>query len=175
MDGASGRLQGTPELPGNYTIVIKARDGRGGECRQDFTLRVADSVLPAVTLDAPAGKVRGALRLAGGVVRGTREVLRVEVRLDGGEWRVAALNSTWSLTVDSGKLRDGEHVVEVRAYDGWENSTTVKGTFEVDNSKVIQTGGMDLGAGLALAGAIGIAVVAAGAFVLARRRKNAHK
>ena len=172
IDKSSGLLRGTPELAGNYSLMIKVQDGRGGEGRQELSLRVADSVAPTLTLDSPAGKVRGAVRLAGNVVRGSREVLRIEVRLNGGEWREARFNSSWNLTVDTGKLRDGEHSVQVRAYDGWEYSPTVSGILDVDNSKDIQTGAIGPGAGLLIAVAIAAAAAAAAAVVLLRRRKG---
>lgn len=175
IESGSGRLYGTPELAGNSTVMVKVLDGRGGVGRQAFTLRVADSLPAAVTLDRPAGKARGSILLSGAIGRGTRDVLRVEVRLDGGAWREAAFGQSWNQTVDTGKLRDGEHTVEVRAYDGWEYSTTVSGVLEVDNSKSIRTGGIGPGTGLLIAGAVAAAAAAAVVFVLVRRRRPAHK
>ena len=170
LDGESGRLQGTPELSGNYTVRIGVRDGRGGEGRQEFLLRVGDSVPPAVTLDAPAGKVRGSLRLTGAVARGTRDVLRVELRLDGGPWREAALNGSWELLVDTNRLLDGGHTVEVRAYDGWEYSPTARGTLEIDNSSVIRVAPPGQGLVMAMAAVLAAVAVAAAAMLMWRRR-----
>jgi hypothetical protein len=171
LDPAGGRLSGTPAQAGNFTVVVAVSDGRGGAGRQEFTLKVADSVPPSVSLDAPAGKVRGAIGLGGAVTRGTREVVSVEVRLDGGQWRPVAFNSTWSMSLDTRGLRTGDHIVEARAYDGLEYSTMAGAMLEVDNSGDIRTGGAGPGALALVAAAAACALAAAGAAALVWRRK----
>jgi hypothetical protein len=172
IDAASGRLAGVPEAAGSVAVAVLVRDGRGGEGRQEFTILVAPSVPPSVTFSPPDGKLRGAAELSGSVGRGTRGVVRVEVRVDGGQWREATFNGTWNLTLETGRLRDGAHLVEVRAYDGREYSRTVNGTIEVDNSAVVQAGGLGAISPVLLLGAVAAAVIAAAGAVVALRKRR---
>jgi hypothetical protein len=171
IDASTGRLSGTPDAGGTFSVAVLVRDGRGGEGRQDFTLTVAESVPPSVTFPTPGTRLRGAAALSGTVVRGTHAVTRVEVRLDGGSWREAAHNGVWNLTLDTGRLRDGAHLVEVRAYDGREYSRTVNGTIEVDNSKTVQAGGISAGPAMVAVG-LAVAVAAAAGVVVAMRKRR---
>jgi hypothetical protein len=124
-----------------------------------------------VTFSTPGTRLRGAAALSGTVVRGTHAVARVEVRLDGGSWREAAHNGVWNLTLDTVRLRDGAHQLEVRAYDGREYSRTVNGTIEVDNSKTVQAGGISAGPVMVAVG-LAVAVAAAAGVVVAMRRRR---
>jgi hypothetical protein len=173
IDSATGTISGTPEAAGNYSILLRVQDGRGAEGTQEFRLRVADSIRPSVTVTypPPAGKLKGTVTMAGTVARGTRMVVLVEFRIDSGDWRAASFNSSWNATLDTSRLKDGRHTLEVRAQDGREYSDSAQVVFDVDNSAQIEL----KGTGFVLT-LVTVAVLAAGAGAGAllwwRKRRN---
>ena len=170
VNPASGLISGTPPLAGNFTMALKVSDGRGGEGKQEYTLAVADSVKPLVRLSAPSPgeKLRGTLTVTGLVLNGTRQAVRVEVRLDLGSWTNATGDGAWSFSLVTTKLKDGRHTIEARAYDGWEYSDSARMEVEVDNSAVISLSGTGTILLAALAGAV-CAGAGAGAFLWRKR------
>ena len=156
------------DIAGNFTVAVKVSDGNGGEARQEFTLAVRPFVRPRVGITAPvAGKtISGKYIFAGAASPGSLPVTTVQVRLDSGEWRDATGNATWGLSLDTTRLKDGQHLLEARASDGTTLSDTVSVRFTVDNG----TGG-DATAVLRVIGAVLmiIAVAGAAAYILLRR------
>ncbi|NIP37450.1 MAG: hypothetical protein GWN18_21015, partial [Thermoplasmata archaeon] len=63
------------------------------------------------------------------------DVVKVEVRIDGGAWMEADGTSSWSYEIDTKKMEEGNHTVEVRSFDGDKYSDPVEVTFEVDHDK----------------------------------------
>jgi len=167
----AGRLSWTPAGAGNFTVVINATDGRGGATLQQFTLAVAAATRPIVVVSFPSQgqSVEGKAAFSGTVQAGTHPVERVEARIDGGGWLAAAGNSTWKLTVDTGKLKVGSHALDVRAFDGtgWSEPVTV--AFRVERSGGGQEGGLPMMMILVLVVVV-IAVVGVAAAVALRRK-----
>jgi hypothetical protein len=145
IDGLTGRIVWTPGSgdTGNVSAAIKVTDWKGGETRQEFVLTVHPFVKAKMTVSQPLpGKpVSGRYIFAGSVERGTLDVLGVQLRIDSGEWMNATGNSTWGLAIDTGRLGEGEHTLQVRACDASGFSDTVSVRFRVDNP---QTGAGDM-------------------------------
>ena len=92
---------------------------------------------PSVEILRPIGgaKISGKVDVSGLVVKGTRDVVGVQAKVDGGNWEGASGNSTWIFRLDTMKLKNGAHVVQARAFDGTDYSDVVNRTFSVDNQK----------------------------------------
>jgi len=169
FDNATGELGWTPTAPGNFTVRINVSDGRGGFAQQEFTITVKDRVKAKVEFTVPAGgqKVKGKLAVAGKAMKGTLEVIGIQLRIDTGEWMNASGNSIWSYTLDTTRLKNGRHTLQARAFDGLDYSDTVNRTITVDNQKAASKGFIPGFAGIV------VPIAAAAAFILLGRRRKA--
>jgi hypothetical protein len=122
VDRSTGRLDWTPgwEASGNFSVVLIVSDGKGGEARQEFSIKVTPFKTASVTIIQPRFNqaVSGNFLFTGRVARGTLNVTSVQARIDSGDWQNATGNDSWGLRFDTRKLADGAHTLEVRAYDG---------------------------------------------------------
>lgn len=169
IDDATGKVAWTPSSTGDFTVRIKVSDGRGGEAVQEFTVHVTAKVAPQVIITAPAEgrSVKGKVMITGTVTKGTLAIEAVQYRVDSGEWMNATVITGWQFIIDTTKLKDGTHTVEVRAYDGAGYSDTASRTIKVDNRP--SGGGGFVSAMDALVALALFATV--GALIYIRRRK----
>ncbi len=120
--------------PGDHTIQVRAWD-IGTFTERSITFVVDQP--PSVTVNNPVDDVVYSQRLD---IHGTAEddlgILKVEFRIDGGEWMVADGTDGWSYTIDTRNLDDGTHTLECRAFDMYTSSRTVTVEFNVDNPEV---------------------------------------
>ncbi len=135
VDAGSGNVTWVPKSTGNHTCVLKATDGRGGMARQGFTISVLDALKPSIRPIRPSlgETLKGKVLFSGSVIKGTREVLSVQLRIDGLDWRNATGTGNWSIRVETANLKNGVHTFELRAFDGVEFSDTVTMRFKVEN------------------------------------------
>ena len=120
---------------------------------------------PSVEILRPieGAKVSGKVDVAGLVVKGTRDVVKVQTSVDGGEWTDATGNASWTFKWDTTKLKNGAHVLSARAFDGTEYSDPVNRTFSVDNKPQTSSKGF-------IPGLEGLMVVAVMALILMTSR-----
>jgi len=125
---------------------------------------------PSVEILRPieGAKVSGKVDVSGLVVKGTRDVVKVQVSLDGGEWTDASGNASWTFKWDTTKVKNGPHILSARAFDGTDYSDPASRTFSVDNKAQTSSKGF-------IPGLEGLMVVAVMALILAtsqfRRKK----
>jgi len=149
LDPASARLSWVP-APGEeglHNVTARVSDGRGGLDEQAFTINVTGLPVepppPPPPPDLPPGcgiqypangtVVRGVIVVRGSALNGTRPVVLVRVRLDGGDWTVAGGLWDWTLRLDTASLRNGRHRLEARSSDGLLNSSVAAVDFTVNN------------------------------------------
>jgi hypothetical protein len=154
-----------------YHFRARAQDRAGN--LEDFPATVDNAITvklpePAVTIVKPVeNKELAGKTTATGTcqkVADGRNVTRVEWRVDNGTWTATDGTINWSLTLDTTKLRDGKHTLQVRTYDGKHYSAVVERQFRVKNAK--PSGFIPADGALLLVG--GMAV---GLALIARRRK----
>ncbi|MEM4730123.1 MAG: putative Ig domain-containing protein [Thermoplasmata archaeon] len=169
LDNSTGQLIWVPDETGNFSVRLLASDGRGGEALQEFVVHVADKVLPIVEFIKPAEgqRVTGRMNVSGKTVRGTLEVVRVQIRIDSGDWLEASGNHSWSCTVDTTELKNGRHTIQARAYDGYDFSLPVNRTIIVDNPA--ERGGVNLWLGAVL---VLLAAASAAVLLWGKRHKS---
>ncbi|RLF47568.1 MAG: hypothetical protein DRN29_02100, partial [Thermoplasmata archaeon] len=68
-------------------------------------------------------------------VDGNESIAKVEIRIDGQQWKNVAGKTNWSYELDTKKLENGEHVIEARCYDGITYSNIVSIKINVQNEK----------------------------------------
>lgn len=135
IEPTTGWISWTPGVDeaGNFTVVVKVVDGKGGEARQEYQLQVRPPVKPRVLIirPPPGGSVTGDFTFSGRVEGSDLPVLGVRVKVDSGEWMNATGNSSWGLRFDTTALGGGIHTLRVRAYDATGFSDTATITFRV--------------------------------------------
>jgi len=163
INASSGMVEWMPAATGDFNVTIKVSDGRGGEGFQEYMLRVREYARAKVEILEPrAGRtVSGRVTIEGRATGGTLGVGHVEVRIDSGDWVQAEGNSTWFFKLDTTRLADGGHRLGVRAFDGYAYSEEATREFNVRNAGIEYP---------LILGAVIIALVAAAAAILKRRR-----
>jgi hypothetical protein len=140
VNATTGRVAWTPAAAGNFTVTLAVSDGKGGQALQEFTIRVNPApviVKPTAGFITPSGgeKVKGDLTVTGVALKGSYNVTSVQYRIDSGPWMNATGSPGWQFTLDTKALKNGNHTIEVRAFDGTNYSDTVSRTISVDNQK----------------------------------------
>ncbi|MGQ9583137.1 MAG: Ig-like domain-containing protein [Thermoplasmatota archaeon] len=77
--------------------------------------------------------VRGRVRVMGAASRTGSSILQVELRVDDGRWVLAAGTSSWEYFWDTARVKNGWHVITVRAFDGMDYSLEESVKLRVDN------------------------------------------
>ena len=178
IDSNSGQLQWVPSAGdvGNHTIIVQVSDGRGGVDVQIFTVSVSPRPVPpapekpqcAIEYPINGSKVGGRIIIRGTAINGTLPLTIIQVRIDGGDWMTAVGLKNWILTINLGKLKNGGHTIEARAFDGSLYSETASVQFSVANPEPsVSSGGNPF-----CLPAVIIAVVAGLAILLVLRRKK---
>ena len=140
LNATTWELLWTPTEAGNFTVTVRAHDGKGGVDVQTFSVHVRPKPIPPPPTP-PSGsiisitngtKVTAATTVQGTTTAGTHPVQLVQVRVDEGEWANATGTTEWSYRLDPTDLAIGSHHLSVRAYDGtsWSNLTGVDFTVE---------------------------------------------
>jgi hypothetical protein len=179
LEWEDGKYTGSFSCPGflttddelfMYGIIVYLEEG------DDFDAAKAakiESVSPVPPNPAPVATIvepMEAEALGGKIkIKGTSsddsDVTKVEVRIDGGAWMEADGTSSWTYEVDTSKMEEGNHTVEVRSYDGEKYSDVTTVTFEVDHDKAPEKDD-EPGFGLAL-----VTLSLLGAAMFLRRRR----
>lgn len=139
LNWSDGSYRGSIDLPDFLTRsaevfvygVLDLGDGPAVALRGGLT-PLMENLAPTVEVYAPvAGESYWGKIVCAGRSSDDRSVARVEARLDGGEWERVSGTTMWTFDVDTGRLAEGSHTLEVRAYDGYLFSETVPVAFDV--------------------------------------------
>ncbi len=164
----------TTLLPnGTIIVTFQAIDNAHAtfETRSYIVANPFVDVVPTVDFLTPSSGsyLRGTVTLAGSVSDPDTPVATVEYRIGQGPWTAATIQgTTWTATLDTAGLPDGPVIIELRAFDGYNYSSSSFVTVNVDNG-VVAEAGLPLET-LALA-VLALAAVAGIAFVLLKRRR----
>ena len=161
----------------NYSFKVRALDNAGNQqVYQDApgaSISVRPYYVPMVSVISPkeAAKVGGAITITGRAYHpdDRRSVLRVQVRVDDGDWVTALGTLDWKYKLDTGKLSDGTHTVHVMAYDGERYSSEQDLNLTVSNVKQgTELPWMFIGIAVVIIAAAAVA----GIFVATRRKRS---
>ena len=124
VNTSTGRIFGTPTVPGSFNINLSAANSNGtGTAILGLTL--VDATPPAVAITAPSN---GAT-VAGTVnVTGTSSdnvlVSSVAISVDGGTYSIATGTANWSFNLNTLSLANGAHTFQAEAWDTSSNTST---------------------------------------------------
>ena len=177
VNGTTGKVSWRPNATGNFTVTVRATDVKGGFTDQTFIIEVLAKppvIQKPPTLSVSSSinntKVKKAITIQGTAGVGSRPVTSVQFSIDGGPWQDATGTENWSFTVDTSKLKNGQHAVTVRAYDGTSYSEETLLNIEVDNPAKAEAAGFPY---WILAVVVLILAIVGAAVFMGRRKKVA--
>jgi hypothetical protein len=161
---------------GVHNITVRVSDGEFTVSRT-FQLTVK-TIGPTVTIDNPgAGPFKGTITITGTATGGSQSISKVWVKVDNGDWIQADGTTSWSFTINTKDLANGDHKVYAKSNDGSTDSSTKEITITVDNPKNGGNGGngdggMDFMLILAVIIIVVIVVIVAVALAMKGRSKT---
>jgi hypothetical protein len=145
---------------GTHTMEVRAWDGN--QWSDPVSVEFEVDQLPEVTISSPdAGATFKKNFELNGTATDDAQVMRVEYRIDGGDWQTATGTDAWSQTMKVKDLKKGEHTLDVRAYDGTQYSDPESVAFKIKKEEKKSPG---FGTALVVLGLLG-------AMMLAKRRR----
>ena len=129
---------------GNYTIntTIEYTDENGTIYPQ---INISKSILvkpnqpPTIEISHPleGATVSGTVTISGKASDpdGNETLVRMEIRIDSGNWKNATGTTSWSYDWNTKKTSNGNHTIEVRAWDGINYSSIDSIVLNVQNKK----------------------------------------
>ncbi len=144
VGAATGKVSWTPTAPGVFPVILRVSDGIGGEAIQEFSVMVPEAPVvarPSVGILSPSEgqDLKGNVTASGLAEKGGRDVTLVQARIDSGEWMNASGTRGWQFTLDTTRLQNGRHTIQVRAFDGTNYSDPASRTVNVDNTPPSKT------------------------------------
>jgi sugar lactone lactonase YvrE len=181
IGNASGLVRWTPEArqAGANEVAVRVSNPQLS-ATQTFNVTVGEhaGVMPTITIAEPApnATVRGTVWLRGIAYAGVGSVELVEVSLDGsGRWEPATGKSAWAYRLDTTRLSNGPHQVNLRVRNTPGDTAQANLTINVDNPRSGTAGatitifGLGLWLWITLI-VIVIAVVGVAAYAATRKR-----
>jgi hypothetical protein len=133
---------------GNHKVEVKVMDGKGGFADQVFTVTVqnlATIVKPRCIIDSILGNtLKGKVMIEGTSIPVGSPITLVQLRVDNGDWHSTTGQNSWKYELDTTKLKNGIHLIEVRAFDGANYSDITPVSVIVDNPPIQVSPGNDL-------------------------------
>ena len=122
-----------------YYYVVRAINavGEGPQSNEAFArLIVIPNQLPVCMLitPIPGSVISGNYEVIGTASDPDGSVKYVQIRLDGGSWAEVTGNTSWTYTVNTMNTFDGQHSIQVRAFDGVDYSPIVGVSVTVRNA-----------------------------------------
>lgn len=146
---------------GTYWIKVIATDGiNTGSNISRFSL-INISFTINITSPYKDKVVSGIINISGKAYTIGGNIKKVEIKIDDEEWQVANGTTNWYFILDTSSLKNGEHSIYVRAYDGENYSHIVSTRMDVKNKIGKGTPGFEI-----------IAMVGATLIVIFLRRKK---
>ncbi|MEM1513326.1 MAG: PKD domain-containing protein [Candidatus Thermoplasmatota archaeon] len=120
--------------PGNYTARLKIIDDKGASSDVTITILVLNRP-PSVRIISPKNgeTVRKNFLVYGEGEDVDGNIFLVEIRVDGGEWKIANGTTKWNYSLE---LSKGEHIIEARSYDGVNYSEVFSIKIKVEDKKI---------------------------------------
>jgi len=123
LNAMNKTLEGTPTDGdvGRYQVNCSVDDGEGGHAWLEFHLTVIDvNHPPTIEIRYPEDgmRFRSPFEVSGRATDDGNEIEWVQVQIDTEEWIMAAGTSQWSVEIDTKGMSPGIHRINVKAFDG---------------------------------------------------------
>ena len=135
INNTTGKLDWTPNVnqSGVFKVRIRITDSLGNELDQDLDITVWKESVLSVLTSIDNETVKGKIIVSGTINKDWRNILRIEYRLDDGDWTKATGILDWNFTIDTKGLNNGRHRLEIRAVGENGTITDYQGEFTVEN------------------------------------------
>lgn len=113
-------FSGEKNFFGEEEITIKVSDSEY-EISQKLKVKVNPvNDLPSVEINSPKNneKVSGTIKIEGIAKDVDSTIQKVEIKIDGGEWKDVEVKENWQYELNTNDLANGEHTIAVRVFDG---------------------------------------------------------
>ena len=114
---------------GEHTITLRVQDDLGAYSNPitlalSVRTEIVGNTVPQVEIIGPGQDedVSEKFKVKGTASDEDGTVTKVELSVDGGNWKLAQGTDSWSLVLDAGDLTLGNHTIRVRSYDGTDYS-----------------------------------------------------
>lgn len=131
-----------PLSHGNHTLFVRGYDGEQYSITTSTQFYVDH--IPEVSIDeASDWEDMSPGLMATGAYWDDNDVTGIHARVDGGEWLVTNFGpfvpppNSWHLPINTIGLVQGDHVLEARAYDGYQYSSIESMVFHIDRQPVV--------------------------------------
>ncbi len=118
----------------DHVLWLRASDGERFSLELFFNFTINQIPLVKITGHVE-GKVYKDRVTFEGTASDDKAVVKVEIRIDAGEWIDLGALASWSYKASTGELDEGNHTVDVRVYDGEKYSETATSYFTYNKSE----------------------------------------
>lgn len=127
VDFDDGELKGTPgeEDIGVWTVEVMVGDFDNNVDSITFNITVHDvNFRPAVDIISPeeGTTIKKRVTIAGKASDDDDRIEWVRYRIDDGDWLDVTGTTSWTFELNPQEMKDGDHIIEVMAYDGFNES-----------------------------------------------------
>jgi hypothetical protein len=159
---------------GVHSVTIRVDDGFLHDLATfDLTVTYRAHSMSVTNADALEGNLKGDVPIEGTTTAGSLDVVSVRYSIDGGTPVDATGIASWSFTIATKELEDGDHKLNITSTDGAGQTTTLFFDFTVKNKKDTPPGNDGLGGMLMyILIVVIIVVVLVVALVMLKRKKG---
>jgi hypothetical protein len=119
---------------GSHTATATARDAAGNTASASATFSVSAPTPPTTTILSPTANADvGGTITVNGTASGTNQVAKVELKVDGGAYKLVQGTSNWAGAVDVSGYANGTHTLTARATDAVGNVGVSSEPISVEN------------------------------------------
>lgn len=119
---------------GEYIFSVRAFDGTDHSEIKSVTVYVDNPHPPSLTItsDIPE-KVSGTIMIQGIASDTDGKIVKIEIQIDDGEWEGIEVTPYWSYELDTNRISNGDHIVQIRVTDDESETQIDTLTIKVDN------------------------------------------
>ena len=133
---------------GKHRLAFRAFDGELYSSEIVLNVKVSNVIInlrPSITMTGPSSGdgLSGTVIITGTASDPENNLSRVEMSLNGGGWSTIAGTASWSYSLDTTMLRNGQHSVQFRSFDGTHFSEPARFNFTVRNAVAETTNSTD--------------------------------
>jgi hypothetical protein len=161
---------------GQHTIHIRSYDGKDYSTESSIVVMVDNAVIlnqrPVLQITSPSTgiKISGSVNISGTASDMDGLVLKVEIKIDNGNWILVEGTDSWNYILDTTELSNGMNTIYIRSYDGEDYSEETSLILEVDNPSKVKESNMFETMGLWLGIIIIVVIITLLILILFRKR-----
>ena len=122
--------------PGIYTVILTVTDN-------DYESNVTSQIItvlnqqPTIEITYPSDgtTVKNTILVTGTADDPDGNIVKVEIKINSGSWTAVTGTTSWTYSLNTKSLSNGQHTISVRSYDGTDYSNIESVTVNVNNAQ----------------------------------------